>query len=132
MVFPRALASASTRSWADVGMDTARHREPCPLEPPASLVNVWSQDGLAHLRVAEVDQAAEGDEGKEDRLFQTHTVASPSALLKDAALSDLRPRTDRSPVEEERAPAVTALELHAGPYHAIDRRQRGLMPEDDT
>ena len=53
-----------------------------------------------HEAVAEVDEAAQGDEREEDGLLEADAVGAVGLLLQQAALAHLRPRDPCWPSRE--------------------------------
>jgi len=78
-----------------------------------------------HQAVAEIDQAAQRDKGKEDGLFQADAVGAACFLLQEAAFPDVRAHPQICLVQENRFAEESSLQLDTLPELAVlDRRGR--------
>ena len=64
----------------------------------ADLTVVFAIGAAGHEAIAEIDQAAQGDERKQNRLFQPDGVGDAGLLFEDRASSDMRTGTGRDTV----------------------------------
>ena len=90
----------------------------------ADLAVVLAIGAAGHETITEIDQASQGYERKQDRLFQPDGVGDARLLFEDCASSDMRTGTGRHTVQHDRILKKTSVQVDIGTDLAVDDCQR--------
>ena len=86
----------------------------------ADLAVVLAVGAAGHETITEIDQATQGYERKQDRLFQPNGVGDARLLFEDCASSDMRTGTGRHTVQHDRILKKTSVQVDIGSDLAVD------------
>jgi len=82
-----------------------------------------------HQAVAEIDQAAQRDKGKEDGLFQTDAMGAACFFLQEASFPHVRAHSQVCLVQENRFAEESSLQLDARAELAVLDRRGRFVPQ---
>ena len=90
---------------------------------------IFPAGSAGHETVAEINQAPQGDERKEDSLFQADRVRSSRLFFYETAFANMGAGTELGPVKKERLPERPAFQPHISSESAIYQRDRAFFTQ---
>ena len=98
----------------------------------ADFTVVFAAGAAGHQAIAKIDQTAQGDEGKENRLFEGNGVGNTGLFFQNGRFPNMGPQTRLVIAQKNRLFEISSLKFNIRSDLAIFHRSRCFIAQFDT